>query len=273
MDHAFALLTEMRTARVASEYREDMAPPGMLHGILAPEKLRPFSAFKAYPGKARGLVFVARNGSGPLFRDGVSKPERHRATLEAAWGAEVAWRAVAAVAAENRDESDGCATCADLGIVSHCEYAHQAVQELVMCGEFGMLQRVSDTGIWLRIGRPTGVRDLVRLVRDMARELGHPPPDEEASFEFFRVYRVGPAAGPHRFLLVVADADWRYGGERLARVRATWEALSEAERELVRRGLGDEMSVVSTLMTAKDFEKLDAGLAGLAVAALPAARG
>lgn len=178
VDRLSSIEAELRGLRRASEYRDDCSEPGMIHGLLEPDSAMPFSLNKGYSGMASGLVYVTTGCDALFCGDRGFDCELHRPTLEAAWGAEVAARAIAA----DDVEGEECARCEDVGIAGRQEYVFMAKQEVVLKASFpDEVVRMSPCGIWLKLSKPTGVRDLLRLLRKMAAVVGATPPEEECT--------------------------------------------------------------------------------------------
>ena len=247
---------ELRAQRRASEYRDDMAEPGMLHGLLDPTSAKPFSLYKGYAGMAQGRVYVVA-GCDPLFHDeGGFDHELHRPTLEAAWGADVAARAIDAETGRDGE----CARCEDFGIEGHQEYVFLAKQEVVLQAAFPLaVDHLSPRGIWLTLWNPTGVRDLLRLLREMAAVLGSKAPDEMCAGEdHLRVYDANHSAKAVRLFMDVTDNNKVFDEpEGLRRVCAAWAGLSRWDKELIRREVDDRRSVVWEVITSADIKKMD----------------
>ena len=256
------LEAEARAQRRASELRDDLSGPGMLAGILDADGERPFALFKGFSGKALGLVFVTSDSSGcsSFFGGEDVDLTRHRQTLAAAWGQEVAERAIAAEAAEGYD----LARCEDVGCPGRHEYVYMAVQEAILLAGFpGVAERLVPNGIWLRLDKPTGVRDILRLLRAMAALLGQPGPDEFAcdGEGHIKAFGVDYWGDGERFLMSVSDIDATWAKpeqlRHLRRLRGGWRRLRLDDRERIRREAKHRGSLAAELLDSYDIAELE----------------
>jgi hypothetical protein len=99
-----------------------------------------------------------------------------------------------------------------------------------------------------------------------------PMPVKCPPVHFLHIYMVLMSDAATGFLMD-ADTDWRDFEERSAGMRASWDRLTDDDRMRIRDEQDDDLSVVITVLSEEDIERLDAGLTGLTVAPLPAARG
>jgi hypothetical protein len=169
-----------------SEHRDDMSGPGIKHGFLDSESKRPYAVYKGYHGMAQGLVYVKSvPKEDMLFDIAWFDHKLHRPTLVAAWGAEVADRAIAYELRYNTKfdhheyPNDPNYTFQYDGIDRRYEVVCDAKLDVVLRAEFpDAVERSTDYGLWLRIKEPTGLRDLLRLLRKMAAVTGSTPLDQ-----------------------------------------------------------------------------------------------
>ena len=258
------LEAEARAQRRASELRDDLSGPGMLAGILDADGERPFALFKGYSGLAEGLVFVNsyRSSDIPsLFGGDEIDHERHRPALVAAWGKEVAERALAAEAHMGDGDTP---SCEDVGCPPRHEHVFVAVQEAILLAGFpGVAERLVPNGIWLRLDKPTGVRDILRLLRAMAALLGQPGPDEFVcdGEEHIKVFRAPYWGDAERFLMSVSDIDATWGKpkqlQHLRRLKGDWWRLPLDDRERIRREVGYAGSLAAELLDSDDVAELE----------------
>jgi hypothetical protein len=253
-----AIEVELRGQRRTSEYRDDMAEPGLLCGLLDPESERPFMLYKGYTGLARGLIYVT-NGYQALFDDNGFDHELHRPTLAAAWGTDVAERAIAAQTDTTPGGSD-LTLCTDFGIREPQKFVIHAKLAVVLRSGFpGVMELSSPDGIWLRLDQPTGVRDLLRLVRNMAVLVGSRPPDECTEPKHIRFLDANYGPKAERFLMYVSNMVGLPGkeSEELQRLHAEWAGLHPNVKERIRREVDEKGSVVSDVMSRVHIAVLD----------------
>lgn len=260
---------ELRAQRVATELRADMAPRGMINGVLDPETASPFVLFKGYSGLAQGVVFVTGGGGSSLYY--THDYERHRQTLAAAWGPELADRAIAAEAAataagDSNPLSKDVGAAEDVAIAEDVARRHEhmftAMQEAILRAAFpGVVERLTPYGLWLRLEKPTGVRDLLRLLRAMGALVGSERRPEECvrdGWRHLKFYGVNYGPEATAFLMSYSSGFYLPGEpEQLRRIRAEWWRLPKCERERVRREVGYAGSLVAELLSGDDIEALE----------------